>query len=42
MAQGKEWSKHFSRVDSFTPSYTLFSVGGMAQSEKWSRLRNQK
>jgi hypothetical protein len=34
--------KHFSSADSFSPGYTLFSVGGMAQGEKWSRLRNHK
>jgi hypothetical protein len=42
MAQGKEWSNHFSRADSFSPGYTLFSVGRMAQGGKWSRFRNQK
>jgi hypothetical protein len=42
MAQGKEWSKHFSRADSFSPGYTFFSVRRMAQGEKWSRFRNQK
>jgi hypothetical protein len=34
MAQGKEWSKHFSRVDSFSP-VTLCLV-----SEEWLRLGN--
>jgi hypothetical protein len=29
------------RVDSFSPGYTLFSVGGMTQGGEWSRLRNQ-
>ena len=37
MAQGKEWSIHFSRVDSFSPGYTLFSVEGMAQDKEWSK-----
>jgi hypothetical protein len=47
MAQGGEWSRLsnqgqvFLREDSFSPGYTLFSVGGMAQGEEWSRLRNQ-
>jgi hypothetical protein len=47
MAQGGEWSRlsnqghAFLRTDSFSPGYTLFSVGGMAQGEEWSRLRNQ-
>jgi hypothetical protein len=31
----------FPRADSFSPSYNLFSVGGMAQGGEWSRLRNQ-
>jgi hypothetical protein len=34
MAQGKEWSKHFSRADSFSPSYTCLV------SEEWPRVRN--
>ena len=47
MAQGGEWSrlnnqgKEFLRVDSFSPGYTLFSVGGMAQGGEWSKFRNQ-
>jgi hypothetical protein len=28
-------------VDSFSPGYTLFSVGGIAQGGEWSRLKNQ-
>jgi hypothetical protein len=47
MAQGGEWFRFsnqgqaFLRADSFSPSYTLVSVGGMAQGEEWSRLRKQ-
>jgi hypothetical protein len=44
----EEWSvlevdagQTFLRADSFSPGYTLFSVGGMAQGGEWSRLRNQ-
>jgi hypothetical protein len=40
----EEWSilevdagKTFLRADSFSPSYTLFSVGGMAQGGEWFR-----
>jgi hypothetical protein len=28
--------RHSSRADSFSPGYTLFSVGGMAQGGEWS------
>jgi hypothetical protein len=47
MAQSEEWSRlnnqghAFLREDSFSPGYTLFSVGGMAQGEEWSRFINQ-
>jgi hypothetical protein len=47
MAQGGEWSRlnnqgqAFLRADSFSPGYTLFSVGRMAQGGEWSRFRNQ-
>jgi hypothetical protein len=27
----------FLRADSFSPGYTLFSVGGMAQGKEWSK-----
>ena len=27
--------RHFSRADSFSPGYTLFSVRGMAQGGEW-------
>jgi hypothetical protein len=43
----EEWSRFsnqgqtFLRADSFSPGYTLSSVGGMAQGGEWSRLRNQ-
>jgi hypothetical protein len=44
----EEWPKgrnvpdsYSSRADSFSPSYTLFSVEGMAQGEEYSRLNNQ-
>jgi hypothetical protein len=40
----EEWSvlevdagQTFLRADSFSPGYTLFSVGGMAQGGKWSK-----
>jgi hypothetical protein len=42
----EEWSKFsnqrqtFLRADSFSPGYTLSSVGGMAQGGEWSRLIN--
>jgi hypothetical protein len=41
----KEWSRFnnqgqtFLRANSFSPGYTLFSVGGMAQGGEWSKLR---
>jgi hypothetical protein len=47
MAQIVEWSRFnnqgqtFPRADSFSPSCTLFSVGGMAQIGEWSRLKNR-
>jgi hypothetical protein len=47
MAQIGEWSRFnnqgqaFPREDSFSPSCTLFSVGGMTQIGEWPRLRNQ-
>jgi hypothetical protein len=43
----EEWSRFsnhgqtFLRADSFSPGYTLSSVGGMARGGEWSRLRNQ-
>jgi hypothetical protein len=38
----RKWSKQsFLRADSFSPSCTLFSVGGMAQGGEWSRFSNQ-
>ena len=41
MAQGGEWFRQlFLRADSFSPDYTLSSVGGMAQGGEWSRLIN--
>jgi hypothetical protein len=37
-----EWSgQSFLRADSFSPGYTLFSTGGMAQGGEWSRFNNQ-
>jgi hypothetical protein len=41
MVQAQQSGTAFLREDSFSPGYTLFSVGGMAQGEEWSRLRNQ-
>jgi hypothetical protein len=31
----------FPREDSFSPGFTLFSAGGMAQIGEWSRFNNQ-
>jgi hypothetical protein len=42
----EQWSRFsnqgqtFLREDSFSPSYTLSSVGGMAQGGEWSKLIN--
>jgi hypothetical protein len=47
MAQLGEWSRfnnqgqEFPRKNSFSPGFTLFSVGGMTNLGEWSRLRNQ-
>jgi hypothetical protein len=47
MAQIGEWSRFsnqgqaFPREGSFSPGFTLFSVGGMAQGGEWSRLINR-
>jgi hypothetical protein len=38
----RKWSgQSFPREDSFSPGFTLFSVGGMAQIGEWSRFSNQ-
>jgi hypothetical protein len=34
---GNILGQSFLRVDSIPPGYTLFSVGGMAQGNKWSK-----
>jgi hypothetical protein len=37
-----KWSgQSFLREDSFSPGFTLFSAGGMAQGGEWSRFNNQ-
>jgi hypothetical protein len=41
MVQVQQSGQAFLREDSFSPGYTLFSVGGMAQGGEWSRLRNK-
>jgi hypothetical protein len=42
MVQVQQSGQAFLRADSFSPSYTLFSVRGMAQGGEWSRLKNQE
>jgi hypothetical protein len=38
----RKWSgQSFLRANSFSPSYTMFSAGGMAQLSEWSRFNNQ-
>jgi hypothetical protein len=38
---GNGLDSHSLRQNSFSPSCTLFSVGGMAQIGEWSRFNNQ-
>jgi hypothetical protein len=39
----RKWSEQsFPKADSFSPSCTLFSAGGMAQIGEWSRFSNQE
>jgi hypothetical protein len=45
----EEWSilevgvgQSFPRAESFSPSFILFSAGGMAQLSEWSRFNNQE
>jgi hypothetical protein len=37
----KRFRQSFPRADSFSPGCTLFSAGGMAQIDEWSRFNNQ-